>query len=683
MPEEALTRGQALLSEGKLREAQAAFYCALDGSGKSPEVAVRIADLWRKAGWPRVMGEARDPEAGYTCFHNARAILSKYDADGTLRAQVNRGLAIAAAHLGDHEEAAALALEGLGLTQDHGERCRLLSTRAIALNRLNRPKEARRCIREALRLKPDPKIRPLLVQTLGVAHILEGRPLAALPLVSHGLLRAWALCEADRWKQALKALEADANRGHLFRARALEGLGRKRAALKELIRGARAYEEGRTRLDTEVGRSTGGGTRQEVFGKLVDLCLELGDDRQAFAWIEAGRARSFLDFIVDGRRRDLTHLRPGERRRLERRRQEVERLRETPGEGLARAERELRMCLRRYEKEALASARIAPRTPLTARQISRALGRHEALIEYHVGPEQVHAFVLTRQGCRRMDLPMSASEAHETAADLERVVALARRDERMGRRGFFDWHLRVLAAGLLDPLGLDGIDRLIVVAHGPLHRIPFGALRPDLVVSLAPSASVHVTLARRAARLPLPRTCLLVKDPTGTLEHAGGEERVLRKRFGRGLTVLTGARATREAVIGKAPGHDVLHFATHAVFRPERPEFSYLELAHGERLHAFDVLDLDLRGTRLVTLAACESGRTDDARAGELIGLPRAFLRAGTPSVIATLWPIEDHPGMAHLMSSLYEGLAGTTSAGRGARDSPMSLWRALSFIGS
>jgi hypothetical protein len=69
-------------------------------------------------------------------------------------------------------------------------------------------------------------------------------------------------------------------------------------------------------------------------------------------------------------------------------------------------------------------------------------------------------------------------------------------------------------------------------------------------------------------------------------------------------------------------------------------------------------------GARLVVLSSCESagGR---ARVGEgVAGLTTAFLVAGAPSVVATLWPVDDRVTV-HLMDRFYAGLA----AGKGASD--------------
>jgi hypothetical protein len=102
---DALKRGAELLKRGRVLDAQRHFYRAFDTSGKSPRVKLEAAELWRKAGWAALMVR-QDPENGWTMFHNARAIYRSLAgrAAGPLW-EVERGMAIAAGRMGEHEEA--------------------------------------------------------------------------------------------------------------------------------------------------------------------------------------------------------------------------------------------------------------------------------------------------------------------------------------------------------------------------------------------------------------------------------------------------------------------------------------------------------------------------------------------------------------------------------------------------
>jgi CHAT domain-containing protein len=79
-------------------------------------------------------------------------------------------------------------------------------------------------------------------------------------------------------------------------------------------------------------------------------------------------------------------------------------------------------------------------------------------------------------------------------------------------------------------------------------------------------------------------------------------------------------------------------------------------------LTAEDVSTLDLQGTWLVTLSACDTG-SGEARAGEgVMGLRRGFIQAGAQNLLMTLWPISDEVTV-QIMSDFYEAAHNTGNA--------------------
>jgi CHAT domain-containing protein len=74
------------------------------------------------------------------------------------------------------------------------------------------------------------------------------------------------------------------------------------------------------------------------------------------------------------------------------------------------------------------------------------------------------------------------------------------------------------------------------------------------------------------------------------------------------------------------------------------------------------VFALDLHA-RLVVLSACETGLGKLSRGDELVGLQRAFLYAGTPAVITTLWKVDDKATF-ELVRAFYTRLESTEPVG-------------------
>jgi CHAT domain-containing protein len=184
---------------------------------------------------------------------------------------------------------------------------------------------------------------------------------------------------------------------------------------------------------------------------------------------------------------------------------------------------------------------------------------------------------------------------------------------------------------------------------------------------------------------------------TGTQRES---DELIKKFVGWGWmsTDFTAKEATKEALL-KIHSPYILHLATHGFFAKEDPTTTQTEpgallndrqsvtkskffknpmhrsglaLAGAQTtieawkreevppvendgiLTAEDVSTLDLEGTWLVTLSACDTG-SGEARAGEgVMGLRRGFIQAGAQHLLMTLWPISDELAV-QIMSDFYE----------------------------
>jgi CHAT domain-containing protein len=124
-------------------------------------------------------------------------------------------------------------------------------------------------------------------------------------------------------------------------------------------------------------------------------------------------------------------------------------------------------------------------------------------------------------------------------------------------------------------------------------------------------------------------------------------------------------------LVDSAPDYSIIHLATLGVLNKHNPLFSFVALAPSPdsdgRLEVHDVSALRLRAS-LVVLSACQtalgSGRVLDVPPGDdWVGLVQAFQSAGSATVLATLWPVNDQT-TAQLMKRFYSELrAGKTAA--------------------
>jgi CHAT domain-containing protein/tetratricopeptide (TPR) repeat protein len=115
----------------------------------------------------------------------------------------------------------------------------------------------------------------------------------------------------------------------------------------------------------------------------------------------------------------------------------------------------------------------------------------------------------------------------------------------------------------------------------------------------------------------------------------------------------------------------VVHIATHGLLNAERPQFTGLVLSLvGNKtedgfLRTDEVFNLRL-GSPLVMLSACETGLGKEKRGEGVMGLTRAFMYAGAPTVGVSLWSVADK-STAELMTDFYKRLLGSGATGPGA----------------
>lgn len=260
------------------------------------------------------------------------------------------------------------------------------------------------------------------------------------------------------------------------------------------------------------------------------------------------------------------------------------------------------------------------------------------------------------------------------------------------------WHtqFRPLVEPILE--WADEGDIIWFVPHDVLHHAPLHAVRIQgryLVernpVCYAPSASVmkYCQANRKGTR----QHALVVGDPRHDLIHAREEAYAVSEQFG--TEPLMGAAATKSRVksILKQQGEqlDVLHFACHGKLNREQALASGITLARekqaeleraGEEsgiLTAAEIFNLQLNAD-LVTLSACDSGVNERRPGDELIGLTRALIYAGTPSVLVSLWSVDDLSTRL-LMEHFYEKLIEEPANEQPRRTKAQALRQAQQYV--
>ncbi|MBI3949914.1 MAG: CHAT domain-containing protein [Acidobacteria bacterium] len=428
-----------------------------------------------------------------------------------------------------------------------------------------------------------------------------------------------------------------------------------------------------------------------VYEDLVDLCLQVGTQAkidEAFTYVEAAKSRSLTELLATDRsikskadeptiaqlhqqwnqlREELDYYYNRINQHESRPEQRPTRLGAELHEGVREREQRLAQLARRLSLEDAEYASLHTTPRVSAQQVRQHLAENEALIEYFIVNGQVKVFALSHETVRvynnittvdatasllqwlKFYLDQFTMSDHYGPAQLDSIGALTHQ------------YLEGLYAALVAPIEsfLQG-KKIIIAPHGILHYVPFHALHDGheyLIdrheISYCPSASSYQLCLEKAQRQRANGPVLIIGVPDQAAPLIREEVATVKSLWPE-AQVLLGEEATLDQLKQKASACGLLHLASHGVFRRDNPMFSALKLSDSW-LNLYDIFNLNLNAN-LVTLSACETGMNEIFPGDELFGLMRGFLYAGAPSLIVSLWVVNDR-STAEFMRWLYAGL--------------------------
>jgi CHAT domain-containing protein len=291
--------------------------------------------------------------------------------------------------------------------------------------------------------------------------------------------------------------------------------------------------------------------------------------------------------------------------------------------------------------------------------IRATLGPDETLVEYYQSGDDLFAFVLSKD-----DLTAVKLDGNGLVNEVSRVRAAFKNPVNSYKEASADSYKR-----LVEPLEpYLRTTHLVIVPHGVLHSVPFSALGNDKgmvvdrwTVRYLPSASVMKYIRPEGTDAQRPVLAIGNPDlgrPDLVLPGAQREAQQIGSTFP-GSTVLIGAAATKDTFVKLSPDYRYLHLATHGLFDSAQPLTSGVFLA-GASLNQGELTVEEIYTLRLnaeiVTLSACETGLGKINYGDDVIGLTEGFLYAGSRSIVASLWPVDDE-GTLYLMTAFYQSL--------------------------
>lgn len=388
------------------------------------------------------------------------------------------------------------------------------------------------------------------------------------------------------------------------------------------------------------------GTVQQVYEAMVLLCLRMGRAAEAFEYVERARARALVD-MLEAKNPDLR----------ERFAQPFATLAETQAGLPAGA-----LLVEYY------TVGVLPRGDALINK----LPAENARVRAHLAlPPQTLIVLVGRDTLEVRNAPLDPNRLRPASGEPLPT-------QRLLEPALLDQLYRQLIVPVADQLA--GRRLVYLAPHGPLHHVPFMALQAaggraliepgGPAFALAPSATILLRNCLARSRGPV-AAGLALGCNDAALTFAELEARQVARALGG--AALCGETATPAELLAQAPGAGWLHIASHAEYDPHDPLASALLLGAGEQLSARAIVERLALRAELVTLSACSSGVGRVAPGDELLGLQRAFLYAGAPAVLCTLWEAADLVAPL-LLDQFYAGLLRGEPAAAALRDAQLAL---------
>ena len=478
-----------------------------------------------------------------------------------------------------------------------------------------------------------------------------------------------ALVISEKQSRPIDIAEASQGIGAIY-----QQTGKAAEAIPYFQKAIEQIESTRSLLESEEYRQSYFEGSLAPYSNVIEALLRTERSEDAFNYAERARSRSFLDVLgskvplarsgtlmeheraLQARISVLRAMMEGDESNSER----TPQLRKEFDE----AQKDYTNYLAKLRKENKEQSSLMSVEPLTIKQVQERLDLGVTMLEYFVSGNNVWLWVVEKDRVEFVSTTVARKDLVAKVTDLRDTIYQFTEKKRFNALSLELFKILIQSA-LPHIRGKE----LIIVPHDVLHYLPFQALvgtdnryliEKFPIYYLSSASLMQFTQEKRRAmgEKVLAFGNPELDDPKMALQFAEIEAGEIKKLYPQ-ANVLLKKEATEEKAKTLSPQNDIVHFASHAELNEDDPLASAIRLAKSDkedgRLEVREIFGMDLKAS-LVVLSACETGLGKLSSGDELVGLTRAFIYAGTPSVVASLWNVEDS-STAQLMASFYKNL--------------------------
>lgn len=319
-------------------------------------------------------------------------------------------------------------------------------------------------------------------------------------------------------------------------------------------------------------------------------------------------------------------------------------------------------------------SRVLKFDPLNLPDVQKAMPEDLAVVQYFPTEEALYIFVVTSRDFRLRQVTVGKQSLEASVLAYVRAIRRAADPDPVVKSEGESLY-RLLIAPVLEDIAQ--ARTLVLIPTGRLNSLPFA--------SLSDASGVPLVESRRLLELAKPgdlgpghdpasglRDVVAFANATGDLPAAAREGEQVANLFP-GAQLFSGSQATKDQFLKNGGHAGILHLATHGEWNSEDSLRNYLAMAGNEKVSQDEIFTLDLSQTSLVILSACNSAMGDGGEVGYVASLAEAFWIAGSHSVIASLWSVNDQ-STSLLMIEFYKHLKAGDSKAEALRQAQLTV---------
>ncbi|MDF5726240.1 MAG: CHAT domain-containing protein, partial [Rhizonema sp. PD37] len=309
-------------------------------------------------------------------------------------------------------------------------------------------------------------------------------------------------------------------------------------------------------------------------------------------------------------------------------------------------------------------------TPTEITQLKSSIPAGTVVIQPVSLPNSIAIFVLSKEHLNVVQTPITNDKFDKLLSNYLKQLQDDSKDNYIetGSSPFYELLIRPIEKQIqaLSP------KQLSIIAAGKLRSLPFETLYDktkkrfliqNYPINYLTRISTRSLQSSQSSHLQPQKAIIAFGNPLPSPQPLPGAESEINQitHFFPGSQAYVGKDATLAHFKAQAYGFSFIHLATHGCFQEHgcqkfKLKENTLLFADNIQFNLADAALLGLKGTQLLTLAACQTAQETKSSTEGIVNVAYIFERAGAQAVMASLWAADDK-ATQQLMIDFYKNL--------------------------